>query len=345
MRKTFSRSLTSNLESGKLQDMLRAQKTKKVSIRHKGKMYGITDLVTDSGQAILLADEGATGISADYLVKQLADTLGQDIFVEIDGKIYPAHTFSGGAVQAAKPSLLSTALSCFSSILKPNPAPAPEAQQIKSFFTGKAGKHSYFHAKDPSFNGMPVLVGPAGLNNFNDKNKVTQGYIAYDTKNDVLQMGLVDDAMSPKLLKNGKLRDLNDFLLALANKHRVSIDTVDEELFGEFTKKNTQRAQSLLNASEEYELVEDKPSGNTILTVGELKGRQVVLITHPHVVEVQKVELNWGGTDHAGDYYEYVGIKDVANAVKQYTGLSLNKADRNLEKFIKLYGLKPSDLS
>lgn len=89
-----------SMESGQLQDMLRTMRDKKVHVNHKGKNYGITDLVTDNGQAILLTEEGGEGIKASYLVRELQGMQGQDVFVEIDGKLFPAQKFSGGKVQA-----------------------------------------------------------------------------------------------------------------------------------------------------------------------------------------------------------------------------------------------------
>lgn len=87
---------TDSFATSEFHDILRSVRNKKVFVKHKGKSYGITDLVTDRGQAILLAEQGGDGIRSDYLLRELSSIQGQDIFVEIDGKLFPAKKFSGG---------------------------------------------------------------------------------------------------------------------------------------------------------------------------------------------------------------------------------------------------------
>jgi len=97
-RKTFSSSKPQ--EAGNLADQLLTVKNKYVFVTRNNVYYAVEDVVKASGQVILLVEEDGKPVKSDWLAEELKDATGLDVFIELEGKLYPALSFSKGTIQA-----------------------------------------------------------------------------------------------------------------------------------------------------------------------------------------------------------------------------------------------------
>lgn len=333
--KITATSIKSDLEPSTLQSTLLTQGNKSVSVKIKGESYGIVEVGVHEGDAILMAEKGQKGVKSNWLAKELQGIQADKIFIEYgSGKMIPALDVKKNVILAntavqQKISLLEKGLSKIAQMVTGKDLWEPTV----SFFN-PAGetKKSFFDPKHPSFNGMPTLVGASGMG---DKH---HGYLAYDAKNDVLQLGVLNSKLEPvsEFVEDSKLRHL-DYMIKSSSKYRIDFDDDALEDFREYVGKNTERRASQTSSKPVYAINQDKSTGITSLFVGDYKSNQVKLITSAGLASEGEIEINWGGDRRASDDYEYVNIADCQEKLKGLLGIDLNLDDSNCKKIYSMY--------
>jgi len=97
-RKSYSSSKPQ--EAGNLADQLLTVKNKDVYVTRDNVSYAVEDAIKASGQVILLVEEDGKPVKSDWLSEELKDATGLDVFIELEGKLYPALSFTKGTIQA-----------------------------------------------------------------------------------------------------------------------------------------------------------------------------------------------------------------------------------------------------
>jgi hypothetical protein len=202
------------INSSILADFLRTKKDAEARIQVGGTSYAVIDVVIAPEGVILLTDKNDKPMKASSIVKELGESEGLAVFLDVEGQLIPAKTLTKDGVQAAETKSTSQVMSSL------------DFNSIKAGLGRFASDDSWFDPKDQSMNGAATLWGRT------KNNDTPHCYVSYDEGNDEVQVGLLDADFTPEdILFDGSLKDMKKAIEIATTKGKARFDVKALDMF------------------------------------------------------------------------------------------------------------------